>query len=158
MGTAFVAWAPRSAQKAWFDRLAPTVSNDTRDALERTLAEVRAAGYSVGRGHRWHSEAAQVLSRDHPDLHRDETAQQMHQLIATLPPDYESPTIDADDVRTVSTPVFGPGGAVVLVLSVTVAGRRSLAADLGFTVERLRAAAAAVTEALDGAPPKGESA
>jgi flavin reductase (DIM6/NTAB) family NADH-FMN oxidoreductase RutF len=156
MGTAFVAWAPESAQAAWFERLGRDAPADTRQELERTLAEVRQAGYSVGRGHRWHSEAAQVLSRDHPDLHRDETSQQMHQLISTLPADYESPTIDADDVRTVSTPVFGPGGAVVLVLSVTVAGRRSFAADLAFTVERLRTAAAAVTEALDGAAPEGE--
>jgi flavin reductase (DIM6/NTAB) family NADH-FMN oxidoreductase RutF/DNA-binding IclR family transcriptional regulator len=155
MGTAFVAWAPESARAAWFARLGSRATPQVRADLERTLAEVRAAGYSVARGHRWHSEAAQVLSRDHPDLHRDETAQQMHRLIQSLPPDYESPRIDADDVRTVSTPVFGPHGVVVLVLSVTVAGRRSFAADLTWTVERLRAAAAAVTEALDGAAPEG---
>jgi flavin reductase (DIM6/NTAB) family NADH-FMN oxidoreductase RutF len=156
MGTAFVAWAHESAQQAWFERLGHDVAPETREGLERTLAEVRKAGYSTGRGHRWHVEAAQVLSRDHPDLHRDETSQEMHRLIATLPPDYESPVIDADDVRTVSTPVFGPGGVVVLVLSVTVAGRRSFAADLGFTVERLRTAAAAVTDALDGVVPEGD--
>ena len=157
MGTAFVAWAPESAQEAWFERLGRNSPPEIRKELERTLAEVREVGYSVGRGHRWHSEAAQVLSREHPDLHRDETSQEMHRLISTLPPDYESPRIDADDVRTVSTPVFGPGGVVVLVLSVTLAGRRSFAADLGFTVERLRSAAAAVTEALDGAAPEGDS-
>jgi flavin reductase (DIM6/NTAB) family NADH-FMN oxidoreductase RutF/DNA-binding IclR family transcriptional regulator len=158
MGTAFVAWAPESARSAWFERLGSDARPETREGLERTLAEVREAGYSVGRGHRWHSKAAQVLSRDNPDLHRDETAQEMHRLIQTLPPNYESPLIDADDVRTVSTPVFGPGGVVVLVLSVTVAGRRSFAADMKWTVDRLRSAAAAVTEALDGAAPKGESA
>ena len=98
-----------------------------------------------------------MLSRDRPDAHRNETAQEMHRLIQTLPPDYESPAIDADDVRTVSTPVFGPNGAVVLVLSVTVAGRRSFAADLSWTVERLRSAAAAVTEELDGSVPEGET-
>ncbi|HEX3825197.1 MAG TPA: flavin reductase [Mycobacteriales bacterium] len=154
MGTAFVAWAPESATKAWFDRLGKDEPAKTRAGLERTLAEVRRAGYSVGRGHRWHTEAAQVLSRDNPDLHRDETAQEMHRLIRALPPDYESPGIDADDVRTVSTPVFGPHGVVVLVLSVTVAGRRSFAADMAWTVERLRSAAAAVTEELDGATPE----
>jgi flavin reductase (DIM6/NTAB) family NADH-FMN oxidoreductase RutF/DNA-binding IclR family transcriptional regulator len=158
MGTAFVAWAHESAQQAWFERLGPDAAPETREGLERTLAEVRKAGYSIARGHRWHAEAAQVLSRDHPDLHRDETSQEMHRLIAMLPPDYESPVIAADDVRTVSTPVFGPGGVVVLVLSVTVAGRRSFAADLGFTVERLRSAAAAVTEALDGDIPEGDQA
>jgi flavin reductase (DIM6/NTAB) family NADH-FMN oxidoreductase RutF/DNA-binding IclR family transcriptional regulator len=150
MGTAFVAWASDAARDAWLARLGANPPAETRTTLERTLAQVRAAGYSVGRGHRWHSQAAQVLSREQPDRHRDETAQEMHRLIALLPADYESPDVDADDVRTVSTPVFGPAGSVVLVLSVTVAGRRSLAADLPWTVERLRAAAAAVTKALEG--------
>jgi len=157
MGTAFVAWAAPSAREAWFERLGPAAPAGARAELERTLEQVRSAGYSVARGHRWHSKAAEVLSRDRPDAHRNETAQEMHRLIQTLPPDYESPAIDADDVRTVSTPVFGPNGAVVLVLSVTVAGRRSFAADLSWTVERLRSAAAAVTEELDGSVPEGET-
>ncbi|HET7309821.1 MAG TPA: flavin reductase [Mycobacteriales bacterium] len=151
MGTAFVAWASEPARKAWFDRLGAAAKDDaTVAALERTLAEVRAAGYSVARGHRWHKEAAELLVREQPDQRRDETAQEMHRLIATLPADYESPQADADDVRTVNTPVFGPQGAVVLVLSVTVAGRRTLTADLPWTVERLQTAAAAVTKALEG--------
>jgi len=152
MGTAFVAWASDAAREAWLKRLPKDAPEGTLETLERTLAEVREAGYSVGRGHRWHSQAAEVLSRDQPDQHRDETAQELHRLIQMLPADYESPRIDADDVRTVSTPVRGPGGSVVLVLSVTVPGRRSLGADLTWTVERLRAAADAVTKALEGAP------
>jgi flavin reductase (DIM6/NTAB) family NADH-FMN oxidoreductase RutF len=154
MGTAFVAWAPESAQRAWFERLGAAGSPATIEALQQTLSDVRRHHYSVGRGHRWHSRAAQVLSHA-PDEQRDETASAMHKLISTLPPDYERPSVDTDDVRTVSTPVFGPGGVVVMVLSVTVAGRRSLAADLEFTVKRLRAAADAVTKALDGAEPEG---
>jgi hypothetical protein len=39
------------------------------------------------------------------------------------------------------------------VLSVTVGGRRSLTADLAWTVERLKTAAAAVTKALEGTAP-----
>jgi flavin reductase (DIM6/NTAB) family NADH-FMN oxidoreductase RutF/DNA-binding IclR family transcriptional regulator len=150
MGTAFVAWAPEPARRAWLDRIGKDAPDSTRAALERTLEQVRAAGYSVGRGHRWHSEAAQVLTRGEPDRQRDETAMEMHKLIQLLPPDYESPEVPDDDVRTVSTPVLGPQGAVVLVLSVTVAGRRSLAADLPWIVERLRAAAAEVTKAVGG--------
>ena len=150
MGTAFVAWAGEAARKAWFERLGAAKDDETIAALERTLLEVREAGYSVARGHRWHKEAAEVLVREQPDQRRDETAQEMHRLIATLPADYESPRADADDVRTVNTPVFGPQGSVVLVLSVTVAGRRTLAADLPWTVERLKTAAAAVTKALEG--------
>jgi flavin reductase (DIM6/NTAB) family NADH-FMN oxidoreductase RutF/DNA-binding IclR family transcriptional regulator len=161
VGTAFVAWAPPSAQKAWLDRLAKDAPPETLEALHRTLAEVRAAGYSVGRGHRWHSEAAQVMSIPDPTLHADETSAQLHQLIGMLPPDYESPVADSGDERTVSTPVFGPGGVVVMVLSAVLTGSRSKEhedspiSDLAFTVARLRAAAAAVTEALHGAAPEG---
>ena len=153
MGTAFVAWAGEAAQKAWFDRLGKDADPDAVARLRRTLEEVRDAGYSVARGHRWHSEAAEVLTREVPDRRRDETAQEMHRLITSLPADYESPQVAADDVRTVNTPVFGPGGSVVLVLSVTVAGHRSLAGDLSSTVAQIKAAAAAVTKALDGESP-----
>jgi len=153
LGTAFVAWAGEAARKAWFDRLGKDADPATATVLERTLEEVREAGYSVARGHRWHNEAAEVLTRETPDRRRDETAKEMHRLITALPADYESPRAAADDVRTVNTPVFGPGGAVVLVLSVTVAGHRSLAGDLPSTVARIRAAAAAVTKSLDGDVP-----
>ena len=93
-----------------------------------------------------------MLTVDDPDRYRDETAAQMHRLIQLLPPDYESPTVPTDDVRTINVPVFGPGGVVVLVLSVTVGGRRSLTADLPWTVDRLKSAASAVTKALEGTP------
>ena len=149
MGTAFVAWAPEAAQRAWFDALGPAKTPEIVAALERTLAEVREAGYSVGAraplapagraGARARTSRAAATRR----------AQQMHKLIAALPPDYESPRVDSDDVRTVSTPVLGPHGSTVLVLSVTVAGRRALTDDLPWTVERLRSAAAAVSKALE---------
>ena len=150
LGTAFVAWAPPAAREAWFRRLGKDAPAETREILERTLSEVHAAGYAIGRGARWHTEAAQVLMQEEPEQHRDETAAEMHRLIQSLPPDYESPTVPTDDVRTINVPVFGPGRSVVLVLSVTVGGRRSLTADLPWTVERLRSASDAVTKALEG--------
>jgi flavin reductase (DIM6/NTAB) family NADH-FMN oxidoreductase RutF/DNA-binding IclR family transcriptional regulator len=155
VGTAFVAWAPPAAQQVWLDRLDKNAPEGTREAIQKTMAEVREAGYSVGRGHRWHAEAAKALSHEEPTLHQDETSEQLHQLIGMLPPDYESPKADTGDERTISTPVFGPGGVVVMVLSAVVAGRHSLAADLAFTVDRLRTAAAEVTKALHGAEPEG---
>lgn len=161
VGTAFVAWAPESAQKAWLSRLDKSLAADRLEVLHRTLAEVREAGYSVGRGHRWHEQAAQVMARPDPTVDQDEATAQLHELIGMLPPDYESPVGDAIDARTVSTPVFGPGGVVVMVLSAVLTGAADLGGDesplsnLAFTVARLRAAAAAVTEALHGAAPEG---
>lgn len=150
MGTAFVAWASDAGRRAWLGRLDKSAPEETRTALEDTLAAVRRLGYSVARGHKWHSEAAEVLSREPPDQHGDDTSRQLHALIRSLPPDYENPDVAADDVRTVNTPVFGPNGGVVLVLSVTVAGQRSLTKDLDWTVERLGQAADAVTKSLEG--------
>jgi flavin reductase (DIM6/NTAB) family NADH-FMN oxidoreductase RutF/DNA-binding IclR family transcriptional regulator len=153
LGTAFVAWAPAAAKEAWLHRLGSDASADTRTVIERTLSEVHDAGYAIGRGARWHTEAAQVLTQEDAEQHRDEQAAQMHRLIQLLPPDYESPTVPTDDVRTINVPVLSPGGSAVLVLSVTVGGRRSLTADLPWTVERLKAAADAVTKALEGTAP-----
>ncbi|HEU5033865.1 MAG TPA: flavin reductase [Mycobacteriales bacterium] len=151
LGTAFVAWASAAAREAWLSRLGKDAPAGARAALEQTLERVRAAGYTVGRGHKWHSQTAAVLSRDQPDQHREDTVAQLHRLIRSLPPDIESPDVHADDIRTISTPVFGAGGGVVLVLSVTAAGSRSLTADLPRTVAHLQAAAAAVTKDLEGA-------
>jgi hypothetical protein len=101
------------------------------------------------------------MSRPDPTVDQDEASAQLHQLIGMLPPDYESPAADGVDARTVSTPVFGPGGIVVMVLSAVLTGSPVLGgdesplSDLAFTVARLRAAAAAVTEALHGAAPEG---
>jgi flavin reductase (DIM6/NTAB) family NADH-FMN oxidoreductase RutF/DNA-binding IclR family transcriptional regulator len=153
LGTAFVAWAPAAAKEAWLRQLGSDAKPETRAVIERTLSEVHDAGYAIGRGARWHSEAAEILTQEDADQHRDETSAQMHRLIQLLPPDYESPTVPTDDVRTINVPVIGPGGSAVLVLSVTVGGRRSLTADLAWTVERLKTAAAAVTKALEGTAP-----
>jgi flavin reductase (DIM6/NTAB) family NADH-FMN oxidoreductase RutF len=156
MGTAFIAWAPEPTQRAWFEQVGPTATEETIAALRKTLSDVREAHYSIGRGHRWHSRAAEVLSA--PDEKRDETASAMHDLMRDLPPDYESPKVNAEDIRTVSTPVFGADGVVVLVLSVTVGGRRSRALDLDTTVGKLRTAADAVTRSLATTTQPGVSA
>ena len=105
----------------------------------------------------WHALSAE----GRPIAERYEATAQLHELIGMLPPDYESPAGAGVDARTVSTPVFGPGGGVVMVLSgvltrmADVGGEESPLSNLAFTVARLRAAAAAVTEALHGAAPEG---
>lgn len=158
LGTAFVAWASPQAQQAWLDRLGRDVAEQTLDGLRETLAAVRARGFSVGRGHTWHEKVSVVLSRARPGSATPETHDAMHELIRALPPGYESPdAAPGDEVRTVSTPVFGPNAAVVLVLSITVSSKRSLGAALDEHVARLRKAADAVTEALGGTfPAAGE--
>ena len=151
MGTVFVAWADAAARKVWLDRLTKPVDPERLEALDRTLSEVREDGYSVARGARWHQKAARILMRDDPGAGSGETTAAMHQLIAALPPDYESPrTADPEDVQTISTPVFGPGGVVTLVLTVIAPGGGALGPKMPLAVERVQAAATAVTAALGG--------
>jgi flavin reductase (DIM6/NTAB) family NADH-FMN oxidoreductase RutF/DNA-binding IclR family transcriptional regulator len=158
LGTAFVAWASPPARQAWLDRLGRAPDPEARVVLEHTLATVRRRGFSIGRDVAWHARAARLLSTEPTAGTEADTAEQMRALIRTLPPDYESPDASADaDVRTVSMPVFGPQHSVVLVLSVTVAGRSGLGADLEETVSRLGAASTAVTAALTTPPAAGAS-
>jgi DNA-binding IclR family transcriptional regulator len=123
LGAAFVAWAPAAAARTWLDRAGKNADPETRRVLERTLAAVRAEGYAVGRG--WLAQRPVHL----------------------LPDDYPSPYVNPEEVNSVSVPVFDGKGSVALVLTVTVAGHRSLSSEIARTVARLQAAASSVSKA-----------
>ncbi len=146
LGTAFVAWANEPARKAWLERADP----DQREALEKTLEEVRRAGYSVGRGASWHREVGSVLAKARRPM-KPETTETITRLITSLPADYESPaapTADRSDVQSVSVPVTGPDGTTVLVLTLMVTSKRALAAAAEDHAARLTQAASAVAAAI----------
>ncbi|MDT3440447.1 flavin reductase [Pseudofrankia sp. BMG5.37] len=177
LGTAFVAWAGELARRAWLDRAGRDCPPGTARALETTLAEVRAAGYAVGRGAGWHGELNTVLAKADPTDPADPGHDAVRRLIRALPPGYESPSAAPtptsgdgqasleggrgarggreDELRTVSAPVFGRDGTVVLVLTlIGVHGPLGATAAGGEDpVAALRAAAATVTTALGGHHP-----
>ncbi len=146
LGTAFVAWAGAPAREAWLSRAAP----EDREALERTLEEVRRAGFSVGRGASWHREVGSVLARSRGSM-TPETTETISRLITSLPADYESPAAAGDDrseVQSVSVPVIGPDGNAVLVLTLMVTSKRALEAAAHDHAARLTQAAHAVAQAI----------
>ncbi len=146
LGTAFVAWASQPARAAWLGLARP----ELREGLERTLEEVRRAGYSVGRSASWHREVGSVLSKAKGPL-TPETTSTISRLIGTLPPDYESPTsgaADRSEVRSVSVPVSAPDGTTVLVLTLMVTSKKALAAAVEDHAARLTQAAQAVAAAI----------
>lgn len=147
LGTAFVAWAAGAAREAWIKRLGDHATPENIEAIEATLAAVRRAGYSLGRGSAWHTEVGEVLAHEVPERRSRESTEMMRQLIAVLPADYETPEIRPDDeVRTLSAPVFGPDGGVVLVLSLLSVG--TPIADVPAYAARLREATESVAAAL----------
>jgi flavin reductase (DIM6/NTAB) family NADH-FMN oxidoreductase RutF/DNA-binding IclR family transcriptional regulator len=146
LGTAFVAWASKPARDAWLARAAP----DQQEPLQRTLDEVRRAGYTVGRGASWHREVGTVLVKTRGSL-TPETTETISRLISSLPADYESPAAgfgDRSQVRSVSVPVTGPDGTTVLVLTLMVTSERALAAAVEDHAARLTQAAQAVAAAI----------
>ncbi|MBL7489551.1 flavin reductase [Frankia sp. AgB1.9] len=162
LGTAFVAWAGPLARRAWLDRAGKDSPPGTVAALEETLAQVRAAGYSVGRGRDWHGALNTVLAKADPTDPADPGHDAIRRLIRSLPPGYESPAVaspegqvprrHADELRTLSAPVFGRDGTAVLVLTL-IGVHRPLDGGGDDPVAALRAAAATVTTALGGAQP-----
>ena len=168
LGTVFVAWAAPAAQKAWLDRLGRDPDPQKRQAILHTLQEVRRHGYSVGRGRNWHTEVPAVLARMSPSASGPgdaEAHQELVRLVRTLPADFESPSAGGSStgggVRTISTPVFGPDGSVVLALSLMEATGHSLGDEASGHAHRLISAAEVVTTALGGirpaAPEEGSS-
>lgn len=162
LGTAFVAWAGPLARRAWLDRAGKDSPPGTVAALEETLAQVRAAGYSVGRGRDWHGALNTVLAKADPTDPADPGHDAIRRLIRALPPGYESPAAapaeafsahrHADELRTLSAPVFGRDGTTVLVLTL-IGVHHPLDGGGADPVAALRAAAATVTAALGGAQP-----
>jgi DNA-binding IclR family transcriptional regulator len=161
LGTVFVAWATAHAQKAWLDRLGRDPDPQKRAAILSTLQEVRKHGYSVGRGRAWHTEVPAVLARMSPSAAGPadvELHQELLRLVRTLPADFESPAAGpGGGVRTISTPVFGPDGSVVLALSLMEASGHSLGDEASGHAQRLIAAAEVVTKALGGSRPTSAS-
>ncbi|MBX6387672.1 MAG: flavin reductase [Frankia sp.] len=172
LGTAFVAWASPLARRAWLERAGRDAPPGTIAALEATLADVRAAGYAVGRGRGWHGELRTMLAKTDPTDPTDPGHDAVRRAIRALPPSYESPSAtaapgtaaDADaadgsaqELRTISVPVFGRDGTSVLVLTLIGVhgplGGPAPGGDGDDPVAALRAAAATVTAALGGVQP-----
>jgi flavin reductase (DIM6/NTAB) family NADH-FMN oxidoreductase RutF/DNA-binding IclR family transcriptional regulator len=147
LGTAFVAWASEPAKAAWLNLAAP----EQREELEGVLAEVREAGYSVGRSASWHREVGSILA--HARATTPETSESIARLIGELPADYESPSAgsaDRAEVRSVSVPVTGPDGTTVLVLTLMVTSKSALSAAIEDHADRLTKAARTVAAAIAG--------
>jgi DNA-binding IclR family transcriptional regulator len=149
IGTVFVAWAPERTVERWLARAGDDLTDESRALYLDAVAAVRRRGCSLsldGRA-RAHLEQAIVESRSlHDAVHN--LGQEAYLVVDDLDPGA------AYALSHVAAPVFGPDGQVVLGFTVYDLPGPLSADEVEALTARVRAAAAAVTQALGGAPPE----
>jgi DNA-binding IclR family transcriptional regulator len=147
IGTVFMAWAGDRAIERWLARAGDELTAEARAWYLEALAAVRRRGCSLSLdgSARARLEQAMVGARTLHDAVLD-LGQEAY-LLDDLGPDRTYA------LSHVAVPVFGPDGRVVLALTVYDLPDSLPAAAVEALVARARAAAAAVTEAVGGAPP-----
>lgn len=150
-GTAFVAWETPDAVGRWLRRAGPSTTEDELAQYGAALTAVRERGYSVNLEADTHARLGRVLA-DRADVRDDVGA-----LVDELGHE-EYLLIEFDPGRSyrvnhLGAPVFDASGEVAILL-VLLGFRGTLsAAEVAALGERLKAAAAIVTDSIHGLAP-----
>ncbi len=157
LGAAFVAWAPRTEVDAWLNRALRRLNQAERQHFLEALEVVRANGYSVTLDHAVRGEFGRTVEQlaIHPDS--QEAQSRRDALIAELGVTNYLP-VKLEHGRTyrltqVSAPVFDHAGTVALVLLIVALGLELETEQIAACGQRVREAAARITELVAGVPP-----
>lgn len=155
IGYIFAAWADEVIVNAWMKRLAMVGHADDELAHREKLARVRERGVSLGLGGDAHLEFERSLGRlaKQGNTHPDE---ELRRVVAELADDYEPEDITSAEtypVKTVTAPVFGKDGTVVLALALFGLPDELTRHELAAAIDRLTEAAGTVTRAVGGIVP-----
>ncbi|GAB3629723.1 flavin reductase [Pandoraea terrae] len=144
-GSVFAAWQSDAEIDAWLNA---TSAPAARDRFKSSLKVVRERGYSLGLINEaqrlFVTTLAQNANPRAPDLALRELIQNLSYDPVELNPEVHK------DVRLISVPVFGPAGDVVLALTLYEFPRPDGGAGVGPYIDRVREAAARVTQKLGG--------
>jgi len=151
VGVTFAAWAGRPAVQAWLSKSMQSTSAEQLAGCHEMVERVRRRGYSVGLGDETHSRLWNVLTRDISESHGGEIWQASTICVPATSRATSSPG-RANEVRTISAPVFGPDGRVVIQL--TLFGLPDLSSEeIKAYADRLVRGARTATEAAGGQVP-----
>jgi DNA-binding IclR family transcriptional regulator len=160
LGPVFIAWSPDDAVGRWLDALGPADGEEERAHYRAALASVAERGFSVGLESGARARVGQLLAEraglagggapDDP---------QVASLIAALRHDYEVVDLDLAGAGThrisnIAAPVFGPGGDVVLALTLHGFGTVMDGPAIRRTADRLLSTTALVTRRTGGRTPR----
>lgn len=158
LGCLFVAWAGPAAVAEWLSRLCPGLDMTDAARYRAMVDRVRARGWSISMGSRPQIAFDRVLARwsDAPTEAHRQAVYDAAELVGTANHELADAELTGDDldVRSVSAPVFGASGDVVLVLTLIGLPKPCDAQALERLRERLLVAAAVTTGELGGRPPR----
>jgi DNA-binding IclR family transcriptional regulator len=142
-----MAWRDPAAIEAY---LAPLATDRDRADQRERLAAVRRRGYSVGLlndAQRRFAATLDRLAEDPAAIAHDD----LRGLVRDL--DYDPLELSAEikkEIRTVTVPVFAPGGDVALALALYGFAKPATSAGVDAYIDRALAAAKRATELLSG--------
>jgi DNA-binding IclR family transcriptional regulator len=146
VGTVFMAWATESEVERWLARADDDLTQADRDGYLAALAAVRrrSCSLSLDGGARTRLERAMIGDETGPIVDAVHDLGQEAYLLVDLDPDrpYE--------LSHLAAPVFGADGQVVLALTIYDLPTTSSGTDVEALIERLHAAAGAVTASVGG--------
>ena len=150
-GEVFLAWSSPEEQATWVESLGKSIEPDQREAIVNNMRQIRAIGWAFTVRSDADADVDALLEVISRLGHTPATERELGQLIAKVGhrgnPD-QIADLPAGSVRTVSAPVFGPTGDLVLMLSLHNLPRDRSSAELEGNIQLLRDAAQAVTDNL----------
>jgi DNA-binding IclR family transcriptional regulator len=152
VGTVFMAWANEADVDRWLTRAGDLTARH-RAAHHDELAAVRRRRCAIGleAPARSRLEGAMAAGERRPIAEAVHDLGHEAYLLVDLDPHAEY------QVSHLAAPVFGPGGEVVLALTIYDMAAPMAAADVLSLIERLREAAQAATSSVGGVDPAAES-
>jgi DNA-binding IclR family transcriptional regulator len=155
LGFSEMVWAPEEVVEAWLDRVDPELTGDERDRYWAAVALARRQGYALAIRVPMLAELTR-LERDE-DAYMSDGRRHVSRAQTALAHDRRLLPVGDDlspdsEISSVSAPVFGPDGTVLLAISV-IPGEPLRAADAPAIGRALVRSAARVTRTVDGRPP-----
>lgn len=152
IGAIFVAWSPPDEIEEWVNRSPASATADDRESYRRSVAAIRARGYSIGSEVEFARQLEELLAGfDRPEAEpadRLALALRLADLVR-----HERPGGGREGTKPIDHligPVFGPDGRVVMTLTIFGRPGQITESDLGTYAEPLVAASDRVTQAVGG--------
>ncbi|MGO4691946.1 flavin reductase [Glaciibacter sp. 2TAF33] len=156
LGGVFAAWGDDSLRETWLGRLGPDATPEQIDAQRGAPDRIRACGYSIALGHT-RGERLESLSTRVNLKEPGVSAEALKTVIREVTGGYNAEDVsdtEQHELRSLSAPVFGPDGRVVLTLTLWGPPGTIPKTRIDELAQLLIGTAAAATTAVGGAVPR----